>query len=68
MPWKARTAMEERKQFNEERQLQQDGFAELCRRYRISRQTGYQWVERFERQGELGLAERSRAPHQSRRP
>ncbi|HZR82883.1 MAG TPA: leucine zipper domain-containing protein [Candidatus Binatia bacterium] len=36
---------------------------ELCRRYGVSRKTGYKWIERFETAGIEGLAERSRAPH-----
>jgi len=40
----------------------QDTMAELCRRFGISRQTGYKWVERYEAQGPPGLQDRSRAP------
>jgi transposase-like protein len=36
--------------------------AELCRRYGISRPTGYKWVRRFEAEGLPGLAERPRRP------
>jgi transposase len=36
--------------------------AELCRRYGISRKTGYKWIERFKEQGPEGLCERSRRP------
>jgi transposase InsO family protein len=38
--------------------------AELCRAYQISRQTGYECVERFQQEGWKGLAEHSRAPQQ----
>ena len=65
MPWKARTALEQRKEFIAEWQLQLDGFAELCRKYGISRPTGYKWVERHRDHGEAGLEDESRAPHQS---
>ena len=37
--------------------------AELCRRYGISRPTGYKWVARFEAAGLPGLQERPRRPH-----
>jgi transposase len=37
--------------------------AELCRRYGISRPTGYKWTDRFEAAGLPGLQERSRRPH-----
>ncbi len=66
MPWEERTAMGQRKQFIEEFQLEQDGFAELCRKYEVSRQTGYKWVARFEAQGEAGLEDLSRAPRKHR--
>jgi transposase InsO family protein len=35
--------------------------AALCRRFGISRKTGYKWLERFRAEGEAGLQERSRA-------
>lgn len=38
---------------------------ELCRRYTISPPTGYQLLRRYEREGDAGLAERSRRPHHS---
>jgi putative transposase len=65
MPWNARTALEQRREFVEERQLEQDDFAELCRKYGVSRQTGYKWVKRFEAQGVAGLEDLSRSPHDS---
>ena len=38
---------------------------ELCRRYTISPPTAYQLLERYAREGDTGLAERSRRPHHS---
>jgi len=35
---------------------------ELAERYRISRKTGYKWVDRYETDPAAGLADRSRAP------
>ncbi|MGH8592636.1 MAG: helix-turn-helix domain-containing protein [Gammaproteobacteria bacterium] len=29
----------------------------------MSRKSGYKWIERYEREGPVGLAERSRRPH-----
>jgi putative transposase len=40
-----------------------ESFSSLCARYRVSRVTGYKWLERYEEQGAEGLLERSRAPH-----
>ena len=36
--------------------------AELCRRYGVSRRTGYKWLQRYQQQGWAGLEDRSRAP------
>jgi len=63
MPWKARRAVDERKDFIREWQRQEESLAELCRRYGISRPTGYKLIERYEAEGESGLVDRSRAPH-----
>lgn len=62
MPWKARRALDERKAFLRDWSRQEDSLAELCRRYSISRPTGYKWIARFSAEGEAGLEERSRAP------
>jgi transposase-like protein len=61
MPWNARTAVEQRKAFVGEWQLQQESLAELCRKYGISRQTGYKWIQRFESHGLAGLEDLSGA-------
>lgn len=63
MPWKARSALQERREFVAEWQKGEESVAELCRRYEVSRQTGYEWIGRFQREGGSGLLERSRAPH-----
>lgn len=55
--------MAERERFIEEWKKGEDCFAELCRRYEISRQSGYMWVARYRSEGAAGLQERSRAPH-----
>ena len=38
---------------------------ELCRRFTISPPTAYQLLDRYSREGEAGLVERSRRPHRS---
>ena len=47
MPWKERKALEERRGFIAEWQRQEESLAELCRRYEISRPTGYKLIERL---------------------
>jgi transposase len=37
-------------------------FAELCRRFSVSRQTGYKWLTRFKETGLTRLADQSRRP------
>jgi putative transposase len=37
--------------------------AAVCRRFGVSRKTGYKWLERYRAVGLEGLADRSRAPH-----
>ena len=37
----------------------------LCRRYGVSPGTGYKWLERYRKEGEAGLVERSRRPAHS---
>lgn len=46
---------------------QQEGanISELCRRFEISRDIGYKWLERFRVEGAAGLEDRSRRPHAS---
>src|SRR6185295_16534110 len=39
----------------------------LCKRFGISRKTGYKWRERYREKGEEGLADRSRRPKHSPR-
>ena len=38
---------------------------ELCRRFGISPQTGYKWLNRYRKKGAAGLVERSRKPRSS---
>ncbi len=62
MGWKETCAMEERFKFIQEYQAEEWSFADLCRRYGVSRQTGYKWVGRYREEGIDGLRDQSRAP------
>jgi transposase InsO family protein len=53
--------MDERVQFIAECLRGELSMSELCRKYEISRKTGYKWVERFHAGGRRGLGDRSRA-------
>jgi len=63
MPWKESRALDERKRFLEEWNKGEEDVAELCRRFEITRQTGYKWWKRYAQEGEKGLEEHSRTPH-----
>jgi putative transposase len=54
--------MEERMRFVDAVVDNAESFAALCRRFGVSRKSGYKWVERYEAEGVEGLKERSRAP------
>jgi len=55
----------ERLRFVQEVARGAEPFAELCRRYGVSRRVGYQWWRRFTEEGVVGLEERSRRPKRS---
>src|SRR5215813_77421 len=62
MPWEERKALELRKEFVHEATQNEEALAELCRKYAISRVTGYKWLKRFAASGEDGLQAHSRTP------
>jgi transposase InsO family protein len=53
--------MEERFRFVQEYKAEEWNFAELCRRYEVSRKTGYKWLQRYEEDGLEALKDQSRA-------
>jgi transposase InsO family protein len=63
MPWRGITVQDQREDFV--RLASSDGanVSELCRRFQISRKTGYKWLQR--QACGLGLSEGSRRPHHS---
>ena len=63
MPWLETDPVNERKRFVLETQGGLFSHSELCRRYGISRKTGYKWLDRYEREGPNGLTDRSHRPH-----
>lgn len=62
MGWKETCAVEERMRFVMAVAEQEEAFAEICRRFGVSRKTGYKWRARYREQGPAGLVARSRAP------
>jgi transposase InsO family protein len=65
MFWKKMSVMVRRLEFVKLALRGQQNMSQLCRRYRISRKTGYKWKARFEEDGQRGLRDRSRRPHRS---
>ena len=63
MPWKESCVMNERMKFLAEYLKQDWSVSALCRKFGISRKTGYKWIDRYLRDGPPGLFEHSRAPH-----
>jgi len=67
MPWQGVSSVDLRLEFCREYASGTFSMTELCEHYRISRKTGYKWVERHEAEGRGGLSDRSRRPHLSPR-
>ena len=63
MPWSERTVINQRTRFIADAQHGVFSIAELCRRYGISRPTGYLWLSRYQHDGPRGLYDRSHRPH-----
>jgi len=66
MPWKTpETIMDLKIEFVQLAAQPEANMSQLCRRYHISRPTGYKWLRRYQAEGLDGLAARSRRPHTS---
>jgi putative transposase len=62
MGWMETCAVDERMRFVMAVEEQAEAFAAVCRRFGVSRKTGYKWLERHREAGVEGLIDRSRAP------
>ena len=65
MPWREVSVMDQRREFVELAMQEGANRRELCRRFGISPEVGYKWLDRWAANGEL--ADRSRRPHASPR-
>jgi transposase InsO family protein len=65
MPWQEVTVMSQRFEFVALAQKEGANMARLCRRFGISRKTGYKWLRRFNERGVVALIDQSRRPHHS---
>jgi transposase len=59
MPWGEKTVLSSRHNFVVEAMQKEQSFSSLCRKYGITRATGYKWISRY-KNGEP-LTDRSRA-------
>lgn len=62
MPWQEVSIMSQRREFVMFAQTDQANLSALCKRYGISRKTGYKWLRRADADGGAGLQDRSRRP------
>lgn len=67
MSWKELSCVVRRLRFVKLVLKAQQRMSQLCRRFGMSRKSGYKWVRRFEREGPRGLRDRKRQPHRSPR-
>ena len=67
MSWKETGAVQQREAFVKAALRRRLSMTALCRRFHVSRKTGYKWLGRFLKEGCPGLQDRSRAPHDQAR-
>jgi transposase InsO family protein len=66
MPWKMESVMEQRVGFLIEARQQKESMSGLCRRYEVSRKTGYKWLKRYTIAGTIeALKDQPRRPLRS---
>lgn len=64
MAWRSKGVMDQRIEFVIQASQGTESLSSLCRRYGISRPTGYLWLKRYRELGKIdGLGELSRRPH-----
>ena len=62
MPWKEVKPMDQKLLFIADHLRKVAALSDLCRRYGISRKTGYKWLARYQEMGVEGLHDQSRRP------
>ncbi len=67
MSWKECSVVSEREEFVRLAQSEAANVSALCRRFGISRKTGYKWLSRYRLRSVAGLSDRSRRPCRSPR-
>lgn len=62
MPWNQQSVGDMREEFVILAKQKKVCFKDLCKRYSISRKTGYKWLKRYGEQGRRGLEDLSKTP------
>lgn len=65
MPWKECSTVSSRLEFVSLASAPGANVRQLCRTFNISAKTAYKWLDRFQAEGEKGLQDQSRRPHNS---
>jgi transposase len=60
MPWTEKSARSERARFVSTVRADNESFSLVCRKFGISRKTGYKWLNRAEKEGNEELSDRRR--------
>ena len=62
MSWKESDRVSERLEFVRLASMDGANISLLCKRFGVSRKTGYKWLKRWKSKGDLGLIDQSRRP------
>lgn len=62
MSWNNKELMPLKQEFIQLFKDKVSNFSDLCKKFNISRKTGYKWIKRYKEEGVLGLNDRSRRP------
>ena len=62
MPWYEVSKVKQRLELIKSYESSDLTMSELCRRYGVSRKTGYKWLKRYQLSGEAGLIDHPKAP------
>lgn len=62
MPWETKGKVMLREEFVKLALKKSSNFSELCRRFKISRTVGYEWLNRYKKHGLDGLEDKPRKP------
>ena len=65
MAWKESDRVSQRLEFVNLARLEGSNISLLCRRFGVSRKTGYKWLKRWNDEGSAGLVDQSRRPKRS---